>query len=304
MSPPPTHRFDPARFLTPKPLAGGAPALVILNQPVPRLDVFERLWTHAAYRLCADGGANRLFDMCDDPSNTKSNGHHEEDAAAAGCRERFLPSVIHGDLDSLRDDVRDWYASRGVPISRDLDQYSTDFGKAIKKVTVEHCNRTAGAGQTKNGCTESRDGAAGQEHTANGVEQDGSGDAGTDILILCTLAGRVDQGLGLLYEMLRTHNQHNALRLWLFSESSVSFILPPGENRIAVRAGFFTENVGILPAFGPATISTSGLEWDVSDWYTCVTGNVSTSNHVKAEEVVVRTDASVLFTIEREERLP
>jgi thiamine pyrophosphokinase len=39
------------------------PDLLILNQPIAHFDVFARLWSHTGYRVCADGGANRLFDM-------------------------------------------------------------------------------------------------------------------------------------------------------------------------------------------------------------------------------------------------
>ncbi|GME48712.1 Riboflavin kinase domain bacterial/eukaryotic [Neofusicoccum parvum] len=285
--------FQPARFL--QPVAQGPatqvqdphqeqdwrrkPALLILNQPVASVDLLMRLWPHTGFRLCADGGANRLYDTFDGV----------DDAPAR--REEFLPSVIHGDLDSLRDDVRAYYQAHGVRISRDPDQYSTDFGKAVKQIAA----------------------AAPPSPQASG-----GGASCREILILCTLGGRVDQGLGLLYEMLRIQNARPDTRLWLFSESSVSFILPPGESRVAapvasaapgtdgtpLARGFFTENVGILPAFGPATISTTGLEWDVTDWPTSVDGNVSTSNHVKGEYVTVKTDAKVLFTIERATSLP
>ena len=37
--------------------------LLILNQPIAHFDAFARLWKHTGYRICADGGANRLFDM-------------------------------------------------------------------------------------------------------------------------------------------------------------------------------------------------------------------------------------------------
>lgn len=44
---------------------------------------------------------------------------------------RYLPDAVHGDLDSLRNDVREYYASKNVPITQDHDQYSTDFMKCI-----------------------------------------------------------------------------------------------------------------------------------------------------------------------------
>ncbi|KAF2090931.1 thiamine pyrophosphokinase, partial [Saccharata proteae CBS 121410] len=260
------------------------PSLLILNQPVPSWDVFERLWQHCGYRLCADGGANRLFDNFADGD---------------GRREGFIPDIIHGDLDSLRDDVRAYYQSKGVTISRDPDQYSTDFGKAIKKIA---------AATNKDG----NDGYDDSKNSTNGNANSSSNSSTSEIIILGTLAGRVDQGLGLLYEMYRESNKHCAPHLWLFSESSVSWILPPGRHRIFTPiqseeeagksndgAACFTKMIGILPAFGPAVISTEGLEWDVREWETSVGGQVSTSNHVRGQSVVVETDGKVLFTIER-----
>jgi thiamine pyrophosphokinase len=162
--------------------------------------------------------------------------------------------------------VRAFYASLGVDISQDPDQYSTDFGKTMQRIS-------------------SRSQSSPRK----------------DVLVLGTLAGRVDQGLGLLHEMIREENKHPNLRLWLFSESSLSFILRSEHSMLRglQSSRLFTENVGLLPVWGPATISTTGLEWDVKDWCTHMGGQVSTSNHVKANDVQVETNAPILFTIER-----
>jgi thiamine pyrophosphokinase len=242
--------------------------LLILNQPIAHFDAFARLWKHTGYRICADGGANRLFDMFQGNLATQRDSY----VGDTSCRfEVFsnpaqLPNVIHGDLDSLRDDVRAYYASYGVEVSQDHDQYSTDFGKTMQKIS----SRT-------------------------------TGDMQKDVLVLGTLAGRVDQGLGLLHEMIREETKHPSLRIWLFSESSLSFILKRGHNIVQglQSSRLFTENIGLLPVWGPSTITTKGLEWDVDDWHTHMGGQVSTSNHVKAEEVHVTTEAPILFTIER-----
>lgn len=37
-------------------------ALIILNQPVTRPDILQRLWQNARIKICADGGGNRLHD--------------------------------------------------------------------------------------------------------------------------------------------------------------------------------------------------------------------------------------------------
>lgn len=60
------HRtFNPGIFLTGSEFPDGVPQpdLLILNQPISSFDVFARLWKHTNYRICADGGANRLYDM-------------------------------------------------------------------------------------------------------------------------------------------------------------------------------------------------------------------------------------------------
>lgn len=40
-----------------------SPALIILNQPIADTEVLDRLWNHTSYRVCADGGANHLYDL-------------------------------------------------------------------------------------------------------------------------------------------------------------------------------------------------------------------------------------------------
>jgi thiamine pyrophosphokinase len=65
MSVPKTSVFDPALFLAGDniPADVAPPDLLILNQPITNFTLFTRLWKHTDYRICADGGANRLFDM-------------------------------------------------------------------------------------------------------------------------------------------------------------------------------------------------------------------------------------------------
>jgi thiamine pyrophosphokinase len=64
-----TTCFVPGRFLvkgkgeSDHPDDSNKPDLLILNQPIASLDVLAKLWKHSRYRLCADGGANRLFDL-------------------------------------------------------------------------------------------------------------------------------------------------------------------------------------------------------------------------------------------------
>ena len=196
--------------------------------------------------------------------------------------------------------MKEFYSTQDVSISRDNDQYSTDFGKNINKILerpeMEAPDRKADISKA-------------------------------EVVVLGGLGGRVDHGIGLLSEIAREQRKHESvLRFWLVSESNVSFVLdgPPPMSRdesedrktsqkyilkipstATVRSSsaqdqpIFTANVGILPIFGPARISTLGLEWDVEHWHTEMGGQVSTSNHLVEETVSIETDARVLFTVER-----
>ena len=66
---------------------------------------------------------------------------------------------------------------------------------------------------------------------------------------------------------------------------------------------FFEENIGIIPLSSPAVITTHGFEWDVENWHTEIGGQISTSNHIRADKVEVETSVPVLFTLELAERL-
>jgi hypothetical protein len=68
------HR--PADFIGPKFYTRVLPRLVILNTPIPdsdqNLQAFRRIWENAKPRICADGGANRLYDLFQPPGNSNA----------------------------------------------------------------------------------------------------------------------------------------------------------------------------------------------------------------------------------------
>ena len=105
-----------------------ARALIILNQPFS-VALFDRLWNSSKLHYCADGGANQLYDLFEQPGI-------EDGPTARGLwvmlfsisstvafeyplvielippSYSFLPHLIKGDLDSIRDDVKDYYRSQ------------------------------------------------------------------------------------------------------------------------------------------------------------------------------------------------
>ncbi|KAE8150232.1 thiamine pyrophosphokinase [Aspergillus avenaceus] len=269
---PQTKTWDPTQYFRQEHTSPFA--LLILNQPINER-AYNVLKEHAKLTVCADGGANHFYEMM------KARG-----------RENIgqIPNTIIGDLDSIHADIRAHYEKLGVHVLEDADQYSTDFTKCLRYLSSYRAELT------------------GQPREA------------LDVLILGGLGGRVDQAfsqISHLYSMSRTFSSNaeeggsegNPLgNLYLISEESITFILHPGENVIrtpgANRPGcgaeghLLEENVGIIPLSGPARITTSGFQWDVEDWRTEIGGQLSTSNHIRADVVSVKSAVPVLFTLE------
>ncbi|KAL2238976.1 UNVERIFIED_CONTAM: putative U6 snRNA-associated Sm-like protein LSm4 [Sesamum indicum] len=94
-------------FLLPNPSADNGPsltyALLLLNRRLPRFTPL--LWKHAQLRICADGGANRLYDEL-------PLFFADEDALAV--RKRYKPDVIIGDMDSIREELLGFYKNAKI----------------------------------------------------------------------------------------------------------------------------------------------------------------------------------------------
>ena len=109
--------YKPLHVFSADSSAEGGSCLILLNQ-----DFINGLgtaltnhWHKFSLQVCADGGANRLYDFVDD-------------------HDRYLPHTICGDLDSARPQVLQYYKERGTRLVKSDDQDSTDFTKTVKEV--------------------------------------------------------------------------------------------------------------------------------------------------------------------------
>ncbi len=196
-----------------------------------------------------------------------------EEGSKNGFRSK-LPDVIVGDLDSLSSETEEYYRMKGVKVVIDPDQYATDFTKGLKWIRE--------------------------------ASQEQGRDSEVDVVVLGGLGGRVDQGFSQIHHLYMAINDDALLkgRMYLMSEQSLSFVLESGPNTIFVESGYFEENVGIIPVMGPMKITTSGFEWDVTDWPTEFGGQMSTSNHIRSDRLEISFDGKrPLFTMEMAARL-
>lgn len=173
----------------------------------------------------------------------------------------LLPDILVGDLDSASSEIVEAYKGRGVDV-RDLshDQDSTDLEKALSAASEAECERIVVAGQFA------------------GVE------------------GRLDHTFGIA----NTLRMNAHLQIAVIADDSFMFLLEPGEHRILVPGASSAPHCGLVPLGTPCTsISTTGLQWNMTDARMEFGGLVSVCNRVdpSAEgRVWVKTSTHVLWT--------
>ncbi|KJA22890.1 hypothetical protein HYPSUDRAFT_138327 [Hypholoma sublateritium FD-334 SS-4] len=222
--------------------------LVILNQPFS-LALLRRLWNSTQWHCCADGGANHLYDSFPD----------EQDRAS------HLPDLIKGDLDSLRADVREYYAALDVPVVQDDDQDSTDLMKCVSSLRTKEA-------------------AEDLEYT---------------IILLGGLSGRLDQTIHTLSYLHKLRKERK--QVFAITDDNIGWVLDEGEHEIEIEHDIMGQTCGILPVGIDSTVlSTSGLRWNLENQLSSFDGLISTSNHLVPEEktVRIRTSKPVWWTAE------
>lgn len=226
-------------------------ALIILNSPIhkPPSPLFRTLWETSSIRICADGGANRLYEA--DP--------------------QLIPDMVKGDLDSLQEEVKSYYQSRGVKIERDPDQDNNDLSKSLAVLNRNENLR---------------------------------------VIIYGAFGGRFDQEMASIQCLYTWGEQFQYNNLLLMDDHTCAFLLPAGiKNEIRIPRYGSTPSkdmVGEGPTCGLIPLGsscdeviTSGFRWNLDGSTPLKFGGlVSTSNHVEDEVATVETSQPLVFTAE------
>jgi thiamine pyrophosphokinase len=279
-------------------------ALIILNTPIrcPQTsenrnlpDVFRVLWEATTFRVCADGGANRLYDAT-----------IEKDTDDV-----LVPDLITGDLDSLRPDVRSYYEKRGVPIVCVQDQDYHDLDKslmAVEKWIIEKMHTTVNGDDGNIGCED-------VIRTSNTFIYGGFG-------------GRFDQEMACINTLYSWGKKETfrQTQMSIYDEETGVILLSeePITNEVCIRypdvdseddmnsfqhhTSSVSEQVivgegptcGLIPIGGRCeAVRTTGLKWNLNgDMPLEFGGLVSSSNRIVARVVTVKTSSPLLFSFE------
>lgn len=104
-------------------------ALIILNGPSLDVHLLNLLWPLSRHGvkfpiICADGGANLLYDATERGTQTGRGDF--------SIRLERVPTCIVGDLDSVRLEVREWFEARGSNVLKEPSEDANDFEKAMR----------------------------------------------------------------------------------------------------------------------------------------------------------------------------
>ncbi|XP_058083025.1 thiamine pyrophosphokinase 1-like isoform X2 [Magnolia sinica] len=208
----------------------------------------------AKLRLCADGGANRLYDEMpgllshEDPSDV---------------RRRYKPDIIKGDMDSIRSEVQEFYSTLGTKIvDESHDQDTTDLRKCVNFILDHELEL---------------------------------GKSNLSILVAGALGGRFDHEVGNINVLYRFSN----IRIVLLSDDCLIQLLPKTHHHeIHIQPSVEGPHCGLIPmGEASARTTTTGLQWDLMDTAMKFGDLISTSNIVREENITVRSDSDLLWTI-------
>lgn len=88
---------------------------LVLNYKLPKF--FPKLWNNAKTRICADGGANRIYQYSQDNNI-----------------EIIYPDFVVGDLDSLKPQIETYYKPMGTKFIKIFDQNQCDIEKSLSVI--------------------------------------------------------------------------------------------------------------------------------------------------------------------------
>ncbi|XP_066141686.1 thiamin pyrophosphokinase 1 [Euwallacea fornicatus] len=231
-------------------------AIMVLNCQL-NLNVDHRylvnLWTHAKIRVTVDGGTSRWLNWL--------QAHECEDSYI------FSPNLITGDLDSLSEEVLDYFVERNSKIIKTPNQHETDFTKALKEMHT-HCQN-------------------------EGIEID-------MVFVLGDTSGRFDQIIANINTMYKALSFMSTIKIFQIATNSLTFLLSPGNHRISIPKTLRDKEgwCALIPLGAPCIASTTGLKWNLDKTQLEFGGMVSTSNTYSDEAfATISTDGFLTWSM-------
>lgn len=210
-------------------------ALILLKTPFG--EYLSPLWERAQFVVSCDGAANQLF--------------------AREDKDKLLPEVLIGDMDSITQPVSDYYKDKKVKILQVIDQDKTDMMKAIEYILAKPSTSQPEV-----------------------------------IVVYGGFTGRFDHLMGNINAL---HMYGTSRRIILLQEGKLVELIVPGKHTIHCNRKEVEVACGLIPFTGAARVTSTGLKWNLNGQETNFGGLVSTSNITQGSVVTVETDRPLIW---------
>ena len=288
--------------------ANVATILIVLNRPISissckdgdpqdrkKASLFDYLWKNSCFRICADGGANRLY----------------REAKANDKVSNMIPDLIVGDLDSIQDHVRKFYENQGCQVVLDPDQDSNDLDKAIQSAREFQRRREGIQSAEQHHSVEIEDAIDANGPDNGPLAKTPLSPSTTTKYRICVygaFGGRFDQTMASIQALHKwslksvseTNDRCDDLVLYT-EETSARLLLPDVLNEIHVDRDREGPCCGLIPVGAKCdSVWSDGLEWNLNESMGGMEfgGLVSTSNLILNDVVKVRCSQPLVWTTE------
>ncbi|CAK7895085.1 thiamine pyrophosphokinase [[Candida] anglica] len=259
--------------------------LLILNQNLDGIN-FQQIWNHTELKICADGGANQLF-----------NSFQLEEE-----RCKYIPHFITGDFDSLTEPVKQYYQERGSIIIKQATQYATDFDKSLSLCKLYYHSSESRSSIIVSHSNISTDNGLADLENVYHIQSD-EATLPIQIFALGGIGGRFDQTIGSMHQLYKLSISAPYLHIYFITNSDLVLLLPRGKNYISYASRNLWNQQDLVPVCGllplgnqSVVLDTWGLKYDVRNYETDMFSRVSSSNGVCGSDgfIVHCTDPIVM----------
>lgn len=243
--------------------------------------------------VCADGGANRLYDLTlkmiqeidirEKEDKKKKDAKHKpiiQEAFSKIIEEKedhryslnlsevshspsistiisnLTPNLICGDFDSITKNVYEFYKQRDfIQIEKDSDTLTTDFDKCLNKI----------------------------KSVLNENDK---------IIVLGSTGNRFDHTCANISTLYRNISLNH---IYLLGENNFLFLLKKGNNIIHIDRRIFNKMCGIIPIGEKCKVTTTGLKYNLNNEQLSFCHLISTSNEIVNDQIRVSSTAPILW---------
>lgn len=119
------------------------------------------------------------------------------------------------------------------------------------------------------------------------------------IVVIAESSGRIDQIMANINTLHKAHELCCVPRIFVLAHNSLSFLIRPGKHRITIIQSLVDKQdwCALMPFSETATVTTTGLKWNLQDQKLQFGGLVTTSNTYVNNEVNIITDKPLLWAM-------